>query len=374
MNCIEFQAVLDEYVDGGLPAADAARGEQHLAGCAACRAQAEALSRLLSATAALPREMRPERNLWPEIKAELEAAEVARTREDDAAKTIVHRGTGVPRSILSWLLPLGVAAAIVGIATLQPVMISPQGGDGWTVASIAGTPRVERQTVSGEAQLRVGQWVETDADSRAKLASETVGHVSVEPNSRLRLAAAKATNQRLELQRGTMSAFIWAPPRLFLVDTPAARAVDLGCAYTMTVDDNGDGELHVTLGYVALEHGDRESLIPARTKCLTRRNVGPGTPFDEDAPEALRAALKQFDFEPGAAAAALPIILQNSRPDDAVTLWHLLARTSGDERGRVFDALAHWHKPPAGVTRAGILSGNTAMRKAWGTALGIGVF
>jgi hypothetical protein len=201
-----------------------------------------------------------------------------------------------------------------------------------------------------------------------------VGHVSVEPNSRLRLAAAKATNQRLELERGTMSAFIWAPPRLFFVDTPAARAVDLGCAYTMTVDDNGDGELHVTLGYVALEHGDRESLIPAKVKCLTRRNVGPGTPFDEDAPEALRLALKRFDFEPGAAADALPIILENSRPDDAVTLWHLLARTRGDERGKVFDALAHWHKPPAGVTRAGILAGDTVMRKAWGKALGIGVF
>ena len=369
MNCIEFQAVLDDYVDGGLPAAEVARGEKHLAGCAACRAQVESLRRLLGVAAALPKEIVPERNLWPEIAAELES-EGRGVCETDA----LPGGTEAQRSILSWLLPLAAAAAIVGIATLQPVLVSPQAGKGWTVASVEGTPRVAAQTVSGEAQLRVGQWVETDANSRAKLASEVVGRVSIEPNSRLRLAAAKATNQRLELQRGTMSAFIWAPPRLFLVDTPAARAVDLGCEYTMTVDDNGDGELHVTLGYVALEHGDRESLIPAKAKCLTRRNVGPGTPFDEDAPEALRLALKRFDFEPGAAADALPIILKNSRPDDALTLWHLLARTRGDERGKVFDALAHWHKPPAGVTRAGILAGNTAMRETWGKALGIGTF
>jgi hypothetical protein len=142
----------------------------------------------------------------------------------------------------------------------------------------------------------------------------------------------------------------------------------------MTVADNGDGELHVTLGYVALEHGDRESLIPAHAKCFTRRGFGPGTPFDDEAPETLRAALKRFDFERGSAAVALPEILQHARAEDAVTLWHLLARTSGQQRAEVFDTLARWHQPPAGITRAGILAGDTAMRQAWGKALGIGTF
>jgi hypothetical protein len=29
--------------------------------------------------------------------------------------------------------------------------------------------------------------------------------------------------------------FDWATPRQFVVDTPAARAIDLGCQYTVTV-------------------------------------------------------------------------------------------------------------------------------------------
>ena len=72
---------------------------------------------------------------------------------------------------------------------------------------------------------------------------------------------------------------IWAPPRLFFVDTPAGVAADLGCAYTLEVDDHGDGLLHVTSGWVALQLKDRESMVPAGASCATRPGVGPGTPF-----------------------------------------------------------------------------------------------
>ena len=94
--------------------------------------------------------------------------------------------------------------------------------------------------------------------------------MNVEPNSRLRLAGVGATDHRLELARGTMNAFIWAPPRLFFVDTPSATAVDLGCAYTLTVDDLGNGELHVMTGYVALADGSRK-------KCPFWDGSGAGT-------------------------------------------------------------------------------------------------
>jgi hypothetical protein len=171
-----------------------------------------------------------------------------------------------------------------------------------------------------------------------------------------------------------MHALIWAPPRLFFVDTPSATAVDLGCAYTLTVADNGGGELHVTTGYVALEHQGREAIIPAGAMCLTRRDVGPGTPFAEGASDALRAALQRRDFQRATDDATLHEILTQARAEDAVTLWHLLARTEDAQRAAVFDTLAQLHAPPAGVTRAGILAGDTAMRHAWAAELGLGVF
>jgi hypothetical protein len=109
-------------------------------------------------------------------------------------------------------------------------------------------------------------------------------------------------------------------------------------------------------------------------KCLTRRGAGPGTPFAEDAPPELRAALVRFDFEPGAAARVLPEILTRARAEDVVTLWHLLGRAGGTQRGEVFDALAKFSAVPAGVTRAGILAGDPVMLRTWADALGLRAF
>jgi hypothetical protein len=159
---------------------------------------------------------------------------------------------------------------------------------------------------------------------------------------------------------------------LFFVNTPSAVAVDLGCAYTLNVDDDGNGTLHVTSGYVALQHAGRESIISAGQMCATRRDAGPGTPFVEDAPAELRLALERFDFEN--APTALPDILAHARAADAVTLFNLLTRTSGTARGEVFDALARNHAPPATVTRAGVIAGNQAMLDAWSAMLGFDGF
>src|SRR5438876_1202274 len=98
--------------------------------------------------------------------------------------------------------------------------------------------------------------------------------------------------------RGRMSARISAPPKLFFVNTPSAVAEDLGCAYTLEVDDAGNSLLRVTLGWVALQLKDRESLVPAGAACATRPGIGPGTPYFEDASELFRTALAKLDFEP----------------------------------------------------------------------------
>lgn len=402
MTCNDCTPKLHDFLDRDptLSAADAHALESHLTQCAACRAELESLRRLRAATAALPRELPPSRDLWPEISSQLaDAAPAPRSRPSDPRVT----GEDVPfsstfparddqpetqpkpaASILAFplprlVLPLAVAATIAVLCTFaarrpQPASLAAA-TPAWSVAAVAGAPRVAAKPVRREAPFRVGQWLETDAHSRAKVAVGSIGEVRVEPNSRVRLVGAAATDHRIELARGTVDALIWAPPRLFFVDTPSATAVDLGCAYTLTVDDAGDGELHVTAGYVALEHGDRESIIPSGQKCLTRRGAGPGTPFAADASPALRAALETFDFGPAATRPrAVTQILALARPDDAVTLWHLLARAAPEQRPEIHDTLARLSPPPQGVTREGILSGDVAMQRAWSTALGLGTF
>ena len=80
----------------------------------------------------------------------------------------------------------------------------------------------------------------------------------------------------MALDRGTIHARIWAPPKLFFVDTQAAVAVDLGCAYTLQVDEKGDGLLRVTSGWVGLEREGRDTYIPEGAVCATRSEHRPG--------------------------------------------------------------------------------------------------
>jgi hypothetical protein len=225
--------------------------------------------------------------------------------------------------------------------------------------------------VTNASQLRVGQWLETDHRSRARVDVGLIGEVTVEPDSRLRLIDASATDHRLELSRGQLHAQIWAPPRLFFVNTPSATAIDLGCAYTLKVDDRGAGELQVTAGYVALARDGRETIVAQGQACHTWPGAGAGTPYAVDASQELRRALDDFDLATGDRTAAVAQILSVARAEDFVTLWHLLERAPRASRGRVFDQLAQNHPAPADVTRAGIIAGESAMRAAWAADLGL---
>jgi len=201
----------------------------------------------------------------------------------------------------------------------------------------------------GNAAVLAGQVVRT-ADSPVTLESEPVGVVDLGPGSELRAA----TSRQLELRRGRLHAFIWAPPREFVVETPSARAVDLGCQYTLDVDAKGNGLLRVETGWVAFQSQGRESFIPAGAQCPTSRWQGPGIPFYEDASLEFTSALARYQ---GGDSAALARVLAAARPRDGLTLWHLLPRVPAAARGQVFDRFSQL----VGVTqdlRAGAVRGD----------------
>jgi hypothetical protein len=277
---------------------------------------------------------------------------------------------------------LAAAAAILlaiaaGSSVLFRTAAPPEPLSKWDVVNLSGTPRVGTKVISsnGASKLATGQTLETDAASRAKLSVAELGELQVEPNTRLRVLRSNKGKEHLALDRGTIQAFIWAPPGDFVVDTPSATAVDLGCAYTLQVDESGAGFLRTTLGWVGIKLNGHESFIPAGAVCATRPKIGPGTPYFEDAPESLRTALYKFDFAantPEERSAEIAQILMASRERDALTLWHLFARVNDSERGQVYDKLALLVPPPSGVTREGVLHLNQSMLDLWWNALGHG--
>ncbi|MGB7209505.1 MAG: FecR domain-containing protein [Pyrinomonadaceae bacterium] len=243
------------------------------------------------------------------------------------------------------------------IAPMPPV-------DSWQVETIAGSPKIGDGSAS--AQIAVGQLLETDGKSKAKITVADIGSVEIAPNSRVKLVGTDKTEHRLSLERGQLHAKIFAPPRLFVVDTPSGKAVDLGCEYTLVVDRVGNSILSVTGGFVALEDAGRESIVPAGMMCLTRKGKGLGTPFSAESDHAFKKALEYFDFF-GRGSSALQAVLGKADFYDMITLWHLLSRASKKDRGLVYDALAKHVPPPPGVTREGIIDLNRKMLADWRT-------
>jgi len=278
-----------------------------------------------------------------------------------------------PRIVQSRWFAFAAAAAVLLIAATAVVWLRPKSPvppvKGWDVSRMEGAPRIGPRAITGlTGALGVGQLLETDAVSKAGLSSQEVGEIVVDPGTRLRLLANASGARRLSLERGTIHATIWAPAGEFVVDTPSALAVDMGCVYTLHVDASGDGQLHTTFGWVGFKLGDREAFIPAGAACATRKDRGPGTPYFEDAPASFRAALAELDAEntaPEGRAAALHVVLETARERDAFTLWHLLSRVSDPERAAVFDRLRALVGPPQGVTRDGILHQDRQMLDLW---------
>lgn len=251
-------------------------------------------------------------------------------------------------------------------------------GPGWDIQRIAGAPKVESSGTGKTAtnnRLGIGETLVTDSHSEATISVRDIGTVDVEPNTRLRFLYGGKGHNQLSLQRGTIQAFIWASPGEFTVDTPSAIAVDLGCRYTLHVDDSGAGLLRTTLGWVGFKQNGRESFIPAGAVCATRPKIGPGTPYFDDASLSFRDALLKFDFAAGTAqerSVELTTVLAQARQRDALSIWHLLARVDISDRGRVYDRLAALVPPPPGVTREGILGLDQKMLDQWWNQLGLG--
>jgi len=336
-----FRRRLLAYSDGELPVETARRVEAHLGRCARCRGELESIRAASAMARELPLENAPEL-LWRDIEAGLDAPQAV------AEKT---------RRRVWRLAGAAVAAGLAIAAVLAVVAYMHHREPGWAVVRVRGTEAESTGT------LGVGQWLVTGPSTVARVAVGQIGEVDVEPNSRVRLLRARPADNRLSLAQGEISARIWAPPRLFFVETPAAVAVDLGCAYKLSVDDHGAGLLRVTIGWVELEEHGRESMVPAGAACRMRPGFGPGTPYFEDASEAFAQALARFDFNHDSG--AVGTMLQQARPRDAFTLVHLLERVDRQQRGAIYDRVAALGPVPDGITREGALAGNREMLRRW---------
>lgn len=336
---------LAAYVDGGLSPVNARQTEIHLEQCASCQGECDQVRRGMAMVEHLSVIEAPEA-IWFSIEA---ALQYNQQRE-------IHMA-----GWWRWALAATFVLALAGGAFWR---LAQPAGARWEVVRLDGSPSVAAKPIGGKGQVGAGEWIETDARSRAVVKVGEIGSVEIAPNTLVGVVTARPGEHRLALVRGEIRAKITAPPRLFFVNTASGTAVDLGCEYTLHTSEDGFGTLQVTKGWVAFEWKGLESLVPAGASCQTRPKLGPGIPYFDDAPESVRRALEAFSIGNNRSE-ALSTILSESRVRDTLTLWHLLSRVEGGDRGRVFDRIAALTPVPAGVSREQVLELDPETLRRW---------
>jgi len=241
----------------------------------------------------------------------------------------------------------------------------------WTASKLEGAPTLGPKMLVQSQSVRVNEWVTTDRYSRAKLESSAIGSVVLGPDSSIRIRSVDNGQQWLDLRKGRIESAVHAPPRLVFVETGAVIVVDMGSTYTLGVDEQGSGRLHVTGGWVELQRAATAVRAPMGFVCGFTP-TGPGLPLSDGASALLTAAAARYPparAEPQGAAAddAARDMRAGAGAGDGVTLWNLLRSVPASMRPEVTDRLWSLSPPPAdaGVEKAAAARLDEKTMDAW---------
>jgi hypothetical protein len=319
---------------------DATLVGRHLAECERCRADYGQVRTGIAALEHLPLAEAPA-SIWTSIESALDRSP--------------KRPVWAP-----WKLGFAAIAVIV-VSFTYWIVTRPNVR--WEVDGLTGSPVVGTKHIGQRGRVAAGEWVETDARSRARIKIGDIGSVELAPNTRARVVVTRHQENRIALAHGEIHAEISAPPRLFFVDTASGTAVDLGCEYSLYTEEDGSGLIRVTRGWVSFGWNGRESLVPAGASCRIRPHAGPGTPYFDDASDSLKQTLDNFDETSNAD--ALTAILAGARVRDTLTLWHLLPRVTVADRARVYDRITALTPAPARISKEKVLSLDSETLNHW---------
>jgi ferric-dicitrate binding protein FerR (iron transport regulator) len=291
--------------------------------------------------------------LWDgsgEPDAEVQNLEALLGRYRSAAPMPDFKRVVVMRRDPRW--PLAVAAAlIVGVILGALRFYTPP--NRWRATQSSGTAEVPHSI------LRPGDVVHTERGS-VRLESPSVGTLDLGANTTVRLIEHRRRRHRLALASGTIHAKTTSQPGVFVIDTPRARAIDMGCEYTLTIAPGGGGELRVIAGWVDLTHGYEQSLVPEGASAIITAEGALSVPIFDDAAPAFRTAVRDFERRHDMAT-----IVALARTRDALTLLNLFRTATPDERMLLYDRLNQLVPAPPSITRDSVRYWYPASTELW---------
>ncbi|HEX5061982.1 MAG TPA: FecR domain-containing protein [Kofleriaceae bacterium] len=234
----------------------------------------------------------------------------------------MRRKRRTPWFVLGVALAAAAALVIYFALPAKPTKPSACGGSaGFAFSGVGGDVSCGGAQVA-HGVLPVGGQLDT-GPHEASLTIADIGSAELGKQTRVRLERTDRERHQLSLERGHMHAKVAAPPRLFAVSTKHTEVVDLGCEYTIDVDDTGAGSICVATGLVELATASRATVVVPEGACATiLAGQRPGLPHARDARPELVSAIDAYDRgDP----AAFDRLLTLAERRDAITLIALAA-------------------------------------------------
>jgi ferric-dicitrate binding protein FerR (iron transport regulator) len=253
------------------------------------------------------------------------------------------------------LVRLAAAAAIVAIAGAGAWTwrLSWPAGRAWTLHSS-----------STAAPLEVGRIVTLPPAGGAVANVARIGRMRLDGGTSVELRSTTGRRHRLRMTDGRMHVRVWAPPASVVIETPAGEVIDMGCEFVLSVDDD-TSVVQVLSGWVQLENGIDEVLVPAGASTAMTAGRSPGVPVFDDAADEFRRGVRALEGGDGGDAIA-PIVAR-ARHRDVYTLLQLADRYRF-AADRLLRRAAELSPPPDGITIASILRGNREHLWMWANA------
>ena len=285
-----------------------------------------------------------------------------------AAATSSRIAWFVRRPVFAMAVSLTLAV-VVGAASFLWWRSNWPVGASWKVA--IEHPSSAREPV--RTQLRLDEPLQLDATASARISIARIGSMHVEPGSALTLVESSSRRHRVMLDRGAVSVRVWAPPGRFSFNTPAGLVLDMGCIFDLRVDEDGTARVQVKTGWVELENGWGETLVPAGASSLMSAAMPPGAPIFDDASIEFRLSVRALEQagDDQARSRLAPAVIRTARTRDVLTLMMLANASSVPLKRQFLQRAAQLFPPPPTVTVDAIVGGDKDQLWQWKDTLGL---
>ncbi|MBK7160727.1 MAG: FecR domain-containing protein [Ignavibacteria bacterium] len=361
--CAETEQLIDEYLEGMISLKDKEMMDEHLAVCSRCADYLKETSALVKDINSLTADevivsSKKKDEIWNKVESGINKDKYKILNSEKNSRTETENSENFfsrYKYVLSGIAAiLALAFIVFGVKNMKLTndRMSEQNTFGlasyWKVSNLQGNSLIGDAAMSSNDSIKEGQFIQTNNISIAELLIADIGKIIIEPNTKVVFVKSSDGNNRINVEYGTINADMNKNGKTFFVEMPSAVANDDKGKYTLTIDSAGDGLVFVRSGKVDVESSNRIAVVPAGNIVLTKKNLGVGTPFNENSSPKFRNALFSYDFGK-CNDACVNTLLNAAKISDAVTLVNLMPNVEKEYSDKVYAKLANFVTPPPNI-------------------------